>query len=100
MFIFNVESKDKIIDVTLKGRLDATAAPDLFKEMEKHQGEDVNKIVFHVEELEYIASAGLRVIIFTKQKIGEKADVVMKGANEMVKSVLEMTGCDSFVTLI
>ncbi len=100
MFDFRVTSQNKVLDVTLKGRLDAVAAPDLFKEMEKHQGEDVDKIVFHVSELEYIASAGLRVIVFTKQKIGQNADVQMEGANEMVKSVLEMTGCDSFVTVV
>lgn len=100
MFSFKTEKQDKVVDVTLKGRLDATAAPDLFKEMEGYQGSEIDKIVFHVQELEYIASAGLRVIIFTKQKVGQNAEVQMEGANEMVRSVLEMTGCDSFVDLI
>ncbi len=100
MFDFTVTSQGKTLDVTLKGRLDAVAAPDLFQEMEKHEGEKFDQIVLQVRELEYIASAGLRIIVFTKQKIGQDAEVQMEGANEMVKSVLEMTGCDSFVTLV
>lgn len=100
MFDFTIASQDTVIDVTLKGRLDATAAPDLFKEMEKLQSTEVNKLIFHVSELEYIASAGLRVIIFAKQKMGQNSEILMEGANEMVRSVLEMTGCESFVTLI
>jgi anti-anti-sigma factor len=100
MFSFDIKTNEKNIDVTLKGRLDAVAAPDLYKEMEKFEAGNYEKITFHVQELEYIASAGLRVIVFTKQKLGQDVEIFMEGATEVVKSVLEMTGCDSFVTMI
>lgn len=100
MFNFDIKNTDGTIDVTLEGRLDAAVAPELYNEMEKLRGSDISKIVFHAEKLEYIASAGLRVIIFTKQKLGMNSEVIMEGANEMVKSVLEMTGCESFLTLV
>ena len=100
MFDFKVKTLDKVVEVELKGRLDATVAPNLIKEMEKLQGREIEQIIFRVKELDYIASAGLRVIIFSKQKLGQNAEVIMDGANEMVRSVIELTGCENFVTLI
>lgn len=100
MFDFKVKNESGVVDIELKGRLDATVAPDLFKEIEQLQGSNISKIIFHAQELEYIASAGLRIIIFSKQKLGQNAEVIMEGANEMVRSVLELTGCENFVTLI
>ena len=64
------------------------------------QGADIKKVTFDVKELEYIASAGLRVIIFTKQKLGADTQIFMKDVNDDVRQVIEMTGCDNFVTII
>ncbi|MCR4656000.1 MAG: STAS domain-containing protein [Lachnospiraceae bacterium] len=100
MFDFKVTENAGEVDVVLKGRLDATVAPQLHQEMAKMQGSDIKKVTFDVSELEYIASAGLRVIIFTKQKLGADTQIFMKGVNEDVMQVIEMTGCDNFVTII
>jgi anti-anti-sigma factor len=98
MFEYNLKTQDEVVDVVLKGRLDATQAPALMEDMKKLIGTKITKIIFHMEELDYIASAGLRVIIFTKQKVGYEADVIMKDVLSEVKSVMEMTGLDNFVT--
>ncbi len=100
MFEFNVTNNDGEVDVDLKGRLDATVAPQLHEEMAKLQGSDIKKVTFNVKELEYIASAGLRVIIFAKQKLGADTEIFMKDVNDDVKQVIEMTGCDNFVTIL
>ena len=100
MFDFKVSNNAGEVDVDLKGRLDATVAPQLHAEMAKLQGADIKKVTFNVKELEYIASAGLRVIIFSKQKLGADTQIFMKDVNEDVKQVIEMTGCDNFVTMI
>jgi anti-sigma B factor antagonist len=100
MFDFKVTENAGEVDVVLKGRLDATVAPQLHEEMAKMQGSDIKKVTFDVKELEYIASAGLRVIIFTKQKLGADTQIFMKDVNDDVKQVIEMTGCDNFVTII
>ena len=99
MFTFEVKNNDGVVDVTLKGRLDATVAPNLHAELAKLEGTEIKKIVFNVKELEYIASAGLRVIIFSKQKLGMNAQVIMKDVQNDVLSVLKMTGCTSFITI-
>ena len=100
MFDFSVKENAGEVDVVLKGRLDATVAPKLHEEMAKLQGSDIKKVTFDVKELEYIASAGLRVIIFSKQKLGADTEIFMKDVNEDVMQVIEMTGCDNFVTII
>ena len=100
MFDFNVTQDAGEVNVVLKGRLDATVAPQLHSEMAKMEGTDIKKVTFDVKDLEYIASAGLRVIIFTKQKLGVDTQIFMKDVNESVMQVLEMTGCNNFVTVI
>lgn len=100
MFDFQVQNNAGDVDVTLKGRLDATVAPKLHEEMAKLQGSEVKKVTFHVKELAYIASAGLRVIIFSKQKLGRDTQIFMEDVNDDVRQVIEMTGCDNFVTII
>lgn len=100
MFDFNVTQDAGEVNVVLKGRLDATVAPQLHSEMAKMEGSDIKKVTFDVKELEYIASAGLRVIIFTKQKLGADTQIFMKDVNQDVMQVLEMTGCNNFVTVI
>ena len=100
MFEFKVENHAGDVDVELKGRLDASVTPKLHEEMAKLQGSGIKKVTFDVKELEYIASAGLRVIIFSKQKLGADTQIFMKDVNEVVRQVIEMTGCDNFVTMI
>lgn len=100
MFEFDVKNNDGEMEVKLKGRLDATVAPELHSELAKFQGQDIKKVTFDVGELEYIASAGLRVIIFSKQKLGADTQIFMKDVSEDVKSVIEMTGCDNFVVFL
>lgn len=100
MFDFNVTQDAGEVNVVLKGRLDATVAPQLHTEMAKMEGTDIKKVTFDVKDLEYIASAGLRVIIFTKQKLGADTQIFMKDVNDSVMQVLEMTGCNNFVTVI
>lgn len=100
MFEFDVKNNDGEVNVKLKGRLDATVAPGLHSELAKLQGQNIRKVIFDVGELEYIASAGLRVIIFSKQKLGPDTQIFMKNVSEDVRSVIEMTGCDNFVTIL
>ncbi len=99
MFEFKAVENGEQLDVTLKGRLDATQAPALMEEMKNHVGKPITRIVFHAAELEYIASAGIRVIIFTKQKIGQQAEVVLEKPTNNVVSVMEMTGVGKFITI-
>lgn len=94
-----VNCANNIVKVELCGRLDATNAEGLQNEMKQFVGQKVDKLVFLVNNLEYISSAGLRVIIFAKQKIGVDAHIFLIGAQPAILSVVKMSGLDNFLTI-
>lgn len=94
---FDVNYQDKVVKVTLSGKLDANNSPALSEELVKLKGKEITDIVFLANGLEYISSAGIRVIVFTKQKIGEEAKVYFIGASETVLDVIKMTGLANFM---
>lgn len=100
MFSFDVKSAENDVVVALKGRLDAVVAPKLHEEMSKIYDKKVNSVTFEAGELEYISSAGLRVIVMAKQKLGADVNLCLKDASDEIKSVMELTGFADFVELI
>lgn len=94
---FSVINENDTVKVTLSGRLDATNAPALQEELKKLAGQPVKQLVFFVKDLEYISSAGLRVIIFAKQKIGVHSQVYFIQPQEAILGVIKMSGLDNFL---
>jgi anti-anti-sigma factor len=88
-----------VVKVELVGRLDATNAEGLQNELKKFAGQKITQLVFLASALEYISSAGLRVIIFAKQKIGVDAKVFLIGAQEPILNVVKMSGLDNFMMI-
>lgn len=98
-FKYSVELKDKVAKINLSGRLDAANAPVFSEEIKKLVGQDFNKIVFFLKDLEYVSSAGLRVLVFAKQKMGASTQVFVVSPQQDVVDVIKMTGFDSFLTI-
>jgi len=96
---FSVTYQEGIASCELCGRLDATNAPAFQEELKKLIGQDVSRLVFYAKDLEYMSSAGLRTIIFAKQKIGAASSVYLIGAQEAVQNVIKMSGLDTFMIL-
>ena len=95
----SVVCDDDVAKIVLTGRVDATNAPALSDELRKLIGKPIKKIAFMVSELEYISSAGLRAIIFAKQKIGQNAQVFLIAPQPSVTDVIKMSGLDNFVSI-
>lgn len=91
---FKADTKvnDSITIMTLAGELDAKAAPEFRAEIEKWVTPATKRLVLMLNDLEYIASAGLRVLIFAKQKLGQGIDIYIVGAQDQVQDTLEKTG--------
>jgi len=84
--------KDGSKAIRLKGRLDATQSERAFEEFESLEGE----CTVHFEELEYISSAGLSVLLHTQQRLSSQGgSVKLRGLNPHVRLVFEYAGFDT-----
>jgi len=78
--------------IWLKGRLDAMQAEKAFAEFDTLEGE----CVVHFEELDYISSAGLSVLLHTQQRLSQSGGSIrLAGLNPHVRQVFEYAGFDS-----
>lgn len=91
-FSATTEITSDVAKITLSGELDASTATAFKTEVEKVSESGVKRLVLFMQDLEYMASAGLRVLIFAKQKMGSDADIYVIGAQEMVMDTMEKTG--------
>jgi anti-anti-sigma factor len=92
MFDVVLETINEAAIVTLSGELDASTAPAFKQEVEKAAAAKVKHLVLMMENLEYMASAGLRVLIFAKQKMGAEVDLYLIRPQELVLDTIEKTG--------
>ncbi len=89
-----------IAQITLSGELDASTGNRFQLEVEKAVQEKAKRLVLMMHDLEYMASAGLRVLIFAKQKMGPGVDVFVVGAREVVMDTIRKTGLHYSVMLL
>lgn len=88
-------SKETII---LSGRLDTTTAPELDAFAEKALG-DTQELVLDFGGLEYISSAGLRVLLKLQKLMNKKGSMKLIHVGEVVKEVFEITGFMDILTI-
>ena len=91
-FQSNLEINNAIAKITLIGELDASTAPQFKEQVEKALTGDIQRLILDMQDLEYMASAGLRVLIFAKQKLGTAVDIYIIKPQEMVEETIEKTG--------
>jgi anti-anti-sigma factor len=91
-FNATLEMTENTAKISLSGELDATAAPTFKQEIEKAAAEQAKRLVLLVQNLEYIASAGIRVLVMAKQKMGADVDIYVIAPQDQVMETIEMTG--------
>ena len=85
--------------LALEGRLDTTTAPQLENEL-KVSLYDTKALTLDMEKLEYLSSAGLRVLLSAqKQMQKQKAEMVVVNVNEIIMEVFEITGFVDIITI-
>lgn len=97
MEIIKNAAGDKLT-LEIVGRLDAATAPQLEKELNASLT-GVKSLTFDFSKLEYIASAGLRVLLVAQKRMNKQGDMVIRNVKEEVNEVLEMTGFSDFLNI-
>lgn len=86
------------LNISLEGRLDTTTAPQLEAEL-KHSLGDVTNLVLDFQKLEYLSSAGLRVILAAQKTMNKQGKMVIRNVNEAIMEVFEITGFVDILTI-
>lgn len=97
MKITKVEEGSKLT-VALEGRLDTTTAPDLETELTGSM-KDCKELVLDFKDLEYISSAGLRVLLGAQKVMNKQGTMVVKNVNEVIMEILDVTGFVDILTI-
>lgn len=87
-----------VLTLTMEGRLDTTTAPVLEAEL-KSSLTNVTELVFDFAELEYLSSAGLRVILAAQKMMNKQGKLVIKHVNSTIMEVFEITGFVDILTI-
>lgn len=82
----------------LEGRLDTTTAPELEAEV-RASLDGVKKLVLDMEELAYLSSAGLRVILGAQKQMNRQGEMVVRHVCDTVLEVFEVTGFTDILTI-
>ncbi len=92
------ERQDSKLTVTLAGRLDTTTAPELEAALAESL-EGVEELSLDFKDLEYISSAGLRILLSTQKKMSRQGEMKLTNVGETVMEVLEVTGFADILTI-
>lgn len=86
------------LNVKVEGRLDTATSPKLEEEL-KDNVDGVTDLVFDFEQLEYISSAGLRVLLSMQKIMNRQGKMRLKNVNETVMEIFEITGFSDILTI-
>ena len=92
------ELNGKDLTIALEGRLDTMTAPDLEKELNESL-DGVESLTLDFSKLEYISSAGLRVILSAHKRMASLGGMKVTNVNEVVQEVFEVTGFADILTI-
>ena len=86
------------LTVKVEGRLDTSTAPELENELAEVLA-DAKELVFDFEGLEYMSSAGLRILLATQKKMALKGGMKVTNVNEVISEIFDITGFSNILTI-
>ncbi len=98
MLTINKSLENDTLVIAPEGRLDTVTAPDL----EKCLGESltgVTTLVLDLEKLDYISSAGLRVLLAAQRTMNRQGSMTLRHVGESIMEILEVTGFTDILTI-
>ena len=86
------------LNIALEGRLDTTTAPELEQEL-KNSMDGADALTLDFSKLDYISSAGLRVLLSAHKTMSKKGGMKVVNVNEIVSEVFDVTGFADILTI-
>lgn len=98
--MLNIEKKTdgSSVNIALEGRLDTMTSPQL-EETLKDSLDGVTSLVMDFEKLEYISSAGLRVLLSAQKIMNKQGEMKLIHVNEVINEIFEVTGFSDILTI-
>ena len=85
--------------VAILGRLDTTTAPMLEAEFKQSITNDVKELVLDFKDVEYISSAGLRVLLAAQKVMNNQGSMKLTNVNNEIMEIFEVTGFTDILTI-
>ena len=98
MLNINKKEENGALAIALEGRLDTTSAPQLEAEL-KGALDGVSSLTLDLEGLEYISSAGLRVLLSTQKLMAKQGSMKLVHVGETILEIFEVTGFSEILTI-
>lgn len=98
MLNINNAKEGSKLNITVEGRLDTTTAPEL-EAVIKDEINGVTELVIDLDKLEYISSAGLRVLLAAQKIMMKQGQMVVTNPNDVIKEIFEVTGFSDILTI-
>ena len=86
------------LTIALEGRLDTTTAPQLEAELKSSLG-GVEELVLDLAKLEYMSSAGLRVLLLAQKTMNIQGNMTVRNVNDTIDEIFEITGFRDILTI-
>lgn len=86
------------LTLAIEGRLDTTTAPEL-EAVVRGELDGVEHLTFDLKNLEYISSAGLRVLLAAQKIMNKQGDMLITGCNEEILEIFDITGFSDILTI-
>ena len=98
MLNITTKTEDGALQVALEGRLDTVTSPQLENEL-KNALDGADALVLDMEKLEYISSAGLRVLLSAQKLMSSKGGMKLLHVNDTIMEIFEVTGFSDILTI-
>ena len=99
MLNINVKSEGEKLTVKLEGRLDTTTSPELESELGMNL-DGIKEFLFDFNGLEYLSSAGLRVLLNAQKTMNQQGEMKVTGVSDAVKEIFDVTGFSDILTVV
>ena len=86
------------LNLVIEGRLDTTTAPQLEAEL-KQNINGVETLIMDFAKLEYLSSAGLRVLLAAQKVMNKQGEMIIRNVNETIAEIFEITGFSDILTI-